>query len=681
MAGRVTKESEFTYNLQRTWPLRRTMLCCGIVAYFASLAAIRLPLWCVLLPIALFLSLLLVPRWRRPHLLLLFGVLLLFWLSGTGYRYFQTAPLIRQDGQTDTLTGWIEELPDSGRLYTLRVTESTRLPTGTAVKLYCHDTCAPDQYQTVQATVTLTAANQRQAALQADGIFLLAFPQGREDAVTLTDAYVSSPLRHSLQPLRQYLYKQLRCALPRDEGAVVAALCLGVTRGLPAHIETAFRDSGLSHLLVVSGLHLSLITLAVAALLRRFGSRIACALTIPVVLFFMLLIGFTPSVVRAGTMCLIWLAGQLFRRRADGLNSLGFAAMLLLGHNPYAATSVGFLLSFLATAGILCLTPRLFRAFSLHSSAAEKGRLRQHVLTSLVVCGSASLFVVPLLCTYFGRFPLITPVANLLGVTPAAGALLCGWVGILLCAVPPLAFLGRPVLLCAGILSKLTHAVTRLCGRVAGIITITELWQLVLAIGGCILLVIAVRRCRRLTCCVLAGGLLAITLSAGGLDYALSRPHSVVTAASAGEGIALLTENRRQRGLLVSHSDGLRDAATLLHNIGCNRLDYLLIGEGEPNRAGELSYLLEQVAVTHVLCADSALWTAGIEGITTLSRGDRFGTNMIFWTYLGDSWRLDMPHTHLTVGGHASSVVFVPTDQTPIQYITTAKEWRTLSWL
>ena len=170
-----------------------------------------------------------------------------------------------------------------------------------------------------------------------------------------------------------------------------------------------------------------------------------------------------------------------------------------------------------------------------------------------------------------------------------------------------------------------------------------------------------------------------MALSATCLDYALSCPHTTVTAVTAGDGIALLVQDGQQQGLLVTHSNGLRDAAALLETMGCDKLDYLLVGEGESDRAGGLSYLLEQADVARVLCADSALWATGIS-VTALSAGDRYGTNEISWTYLGNGWRLDLPHSRVTVGGQ-SPTVFVPADETPLQYITTAKEWRRLSWL
>ena len=133
---------------------------------------------------------------------------------------------------------------------------------------------------------------------------------------------------------------------------MLSALCLGRDEDVPATVTADFQDSGLGHLLVVSGLHLSLVVLGVRWLLRRLrlGRRMASLMTIPVMVAFMALIGASPSILRAGLMCLCWLSGTLLRRRADGLNSLGLAMTCILLVQPYQLWQAGFQFSFLATA-------------------------------------------------------------------------------------------------------------------------------------------------------------------------------------------------------------------------------------------------------------------------------------------------------------------------------------------
>ena len=242
--------------------------------------------------------------------------------------------------------------------------------------LYCPDECAPSLQDTVTARVRLDTLYDSQFYRRSQGIHLCAFPtEYGEDALCITrGSGVPAPSR-CLWPLKQRLTGTLRGVLPGEEGALLAALCLGDRSGVTRETLDAFARSGISHILVVSGLHLSLIAGAVLALLRFCGRRSAALLTVPVVVLFMLFIGGTPSVVRAGVMCLVWLTGRLLRQRADALNSLGLAALCLLLYDPYTLFSAGFQLSFAATVGVVTLTPRLSRAAD-HPAQEEKWPVR-----------------------------------------------------------------------------------------------------------------------------------------------------------------------------------------------------------------------------------------------------------------------------------------------------------------
>ena len=179
-----------------------------------------------------------------------------------------------------------------------------------------------------------------------------------------------------------------------------------------------------------------------------------------------------------------------------------------------------------------------------------------------------------------------------------------------------------------------------------------------------------------------AGRALAAAVDLDVIAVASPASSRTVTLLSAGYGEAVLVRNRHQSGLLVTRSDGLRDAADLLYTMGCTRLDYLLVGKGDPTDAGGLAHLLRQVKVGQVLVADSAVWTAGASGdVTTLSYADRLSVGEVAWTYHGDDWQLDTPDTHLTVGGNNAATTTVPSNGTPIQYLAPAKDWRQLLWL
>lgn len=176
----------------------------------------------------------------------------------------------------------------------------------------------------------------------------------------------------ALARLRQGLGRRF-LVLGRTAGGIAAAMVVGDRSYLGADLTGQFRQAGVSHLLVVSGLHLSLLCAALGFALRRLRPRTAALCSLAAVLFYMLLVGMTVSVVRAGVLVAMALFARLLDRAADPLTSLGLALLVLLGVNPYAACDMGLLLSFAATLGVLCFGALDARHFHLRQWGRASG--------------------------------------------------------------------------------------------------------------------------------------------------------------------------------------------------------------------------------------------------------------------------------------------------------------------
>ena len=636
---------DFSYRLQALraeWPLRRTMLFIAAVGYAVTLAALRLPVWAVGIPLLLLAVLMAVRPLRRPVWLFTCSVCLLFWCTCALYRA-ATQPPPEWNGQTDTLSGWVEST-ESGNRCILRVTEAELLPAGTKVLLSYSSLYAPRVYDTLTATVTLTVP-EGGSAYAVQNVHLYACPVGYDAAVTVTGTY-APPLSHLPRRTGDFLAEQLLTSLPGEEGHIVAALCLGRKSQLPETAVAAFRDSGVSHLLVVSGLHLSMVVGAVLALFRLLGlsRRAASAATIPLMLGFMLLVGFTSPVSRAGCMCLVWLCGRLSRHRADGLNSLGLAACLLLLANPHNATSASFLLSFSATVGVLYLTPRLLHGMSwsgtLSGGFFPVRKLHNATAGSLAACFGAVVFLLPLLAVFFGGFPLITPVTNLLAAAPATLCLLTGWAGILLGLLPGLGWLAQGATLLAGLAARALAAVTALCARVSLFVSLDARWALLLVTGlsvGVSLGMLLPRPHRR----ALFVGLVTLAVAATGTHAVLSARLTTVTVRCTAGQAAVLVDTPEGEGLMVTHSALLEQAEALALQAGCTRLAFLAIGTGETPHAAHLTALLEQVDIAHVYTLAGTDWLIGAGVVPTpLAEGSRLALGYLT-LYAGEAgWEL-----------------------------------------
>ena len=158
------------------------------------------------------------------------------------------------------------------------------------------------------------------------------------------------------------------------------------------------------------------------ALLVSRRQRVLCAVTVPVLLFYMVMVGLSPSVVRACIMQIFLLAAPLFKRGSDPLTSLAAALTVILLANPFAAASISLQLSFSATMGMVLLSPRLYRLLC-GGYKGKNRRLRGAVCflaANLAATLGAAVFTVPLTAYYFRIFVLVSPLTSLLAV-PAAG--------------------------------------------------------------------------------------------------------------------------------------------------------------------------------------------------------------------------------------------------------------------
>ena len=195
----------------------------------------------------------------------------------------------------------------------------------------------------------------------------------------------------------------------------------------------AMQETGLAHLFAVSGLHCAFLVTLLALLISR-RQRLLCAVTIPLLLFYMVMVGMSPSVVRACIMQIFLLIAPLFRRSSDPLTSLAAALLVILLCNPFAAASVSLQLSFSATLGMVLLSPRLYKLLT----GWYKGKCRPlrtalcFVAANLSATLSAVVFTAPLTAWYFRIFVLVAPLSSLLAVPAAGWSFMAAFVTVLL---------------------------------------------------------------------------------------------------------------------------------------------------------------------------------------------------------------------------------------------------------
>jgi len=460
------------------------------------------------------------------------------------------------------------------------------------------------------------------AYYKAQGVWLGSYAQSfGEDRFDVLPGRGIHPMKPVLR-LQRAIARNLDFAYSDSVAGLLRGMLLGDTSGLSWAVQEDFRQSGTSHIFSVSGLHMSLLAWSVFRLLcalkcpRRASALLAGAF----VVFFMALTGFSAPCARAGVMMLILLAGELFSRKADSLNSLGLAALALTAASPLSAGQVGLELSFGATLGIVLFQGR-FAAPAKRRCASLPKPLRKaayFVIESLCVTLAALALIVPIqLLRLRNGVSLMALPANLAHVPLASLLMLLGGAsallpeplrGLLAFAAEPL---GRLLLKSAQVTADLPAPVLR--GSLAA---------LAVPLALCIVVAAAalLRRYagKPVPLRVTSAACAVVMLLGGWLPGLLQSGRTEITRLETGVGASYLVRRGREAALLGCGGDQLPAGAakSALSAMGARGVELLLL-PGDDAGAAEL---LRDVPVRGIIDA---------EGVTEFSLWD--GTDGIFY--------------------------------------------------
>jgi competence protein ComEC len=182
---------------------------------------------------------------------------------------------------------------------------------------------------------------------------------------------------------------------------------LGEKSELPPGVEEKMKGVGLAHIIVVSGTHLSIIVMSLRKVFGKISRFSALYFSIFLLMLYVIMIGFSPSVIRASFVAVLSLFTWYFGREQRVFRTIILTLGFCLAVNPYFLTNVSFQLSMLAYSGVVVILPILIRYFY---GRAGPGFIGSTILSSL----SAIIACLPIQLYYFGSLNLISIFANLL---------------------------------------------------------------------------------------------------------------------------------------------------------------------------------------------------------------------------------------------------------------------------
>jgi len=238
-----------------------------------------------------------------------------------------------------------------------------------------------------------------------------------------------------LYGLRDKMRRNVISGLGGEAGSLARAILLGDKTGLPAKTKEKFSQAGLSHIMAISGMHISIIAVIIMYTLINIGfSRPkAYYLSIAILGFYIMLIGLPASAMRAGLMAFLVLTALKLGRITRIERSITIVAACLLLFNPrLLRDDVGFILSFLAVLGIAYLYP-VFDAWWERTNIAGGKAIRDIFFITMAV----QIFTWPVLVYNFGILSIIAPVSNILSLWILPAIIVAGFIAIALSSILP----------------------------------------------------------------------------------------------------------------------------------------------------------------------------------------------------------------------------------------------------
>ena len=537
----------------------------------------------------------------RPMILVTFGIAVGFTWFFLYDMFFVLVPRVA-DGQTVSVTIEASDYSyetDYGSAIEGNVIlndESYR------VKAYLHieEDIKPGDRLTGTFRLRLTAAGGKEdpTSHQSEGIFLLAYPVGK----TSLEPCEQIPWRYYPAVWRRQLLERIDAIFTGRVEAFASALVLGDRSKITYEMNTAFKLSGISHIIAVSGMHVSILFGLLYSLMAR--RRVLSFLVgVPVLFLFAAVVGFSPSITRACIMQALMLLAMVLDREYDPPTSLAFAVLAMLVVNPLTILSVSFQLSVGCMIGIFLFSERIrlwivSRLEKKEKKSKFRSKMIHSISTSVSVSLSATIITTPLVAYHFGCVSLVSVLTNMLVV----------WVisfifhGILLCLLASMlsttlaVFISLPVsvpvyfvLFTSEFLSKLPMAA----------VYTSSIYTVVWLCGAYVLLTIFLLQKKKRPM-FLAVSILFTLLMSQTLSWIEPMTDDFrVTMLDVGQGQCILLQSDGKTFLVDCGGDddeiSADIAAEALLNQGISRLDGLIVTHPDRDHAGGVSYLLTRI--------------------------------------------------------------------------------------
>ena len=441
----------------------------------------------------------------------------------------------------------------------------------------------------------------------------------------------ASKIHTAIHVVQNNLKNNIQKILEKEQGALCVGILIGDRDNISEETEDNFKKSNLTHMLAVSGSHITYIIVAITTFIGKANKRYANIFTIFILIFFMALTGFTASVMRASIMGILTLLSSILYRKSDTLNNLGISTFVLLIYNPYFLLDTGFLLSYAGTIGIIFFAEKINKCMEKlilkDSKDIEKNNNQENkmnniktiikkilkaVINSFSITIAANLLIIPIMACMFNTISLTFWVSNILAGPIMEVVTIFGFLVYFISIIFPVIaeFLGIFLNLFLTLLLQIAKISSNIPGayiyvKTPSIVTCCVYYILLFLMNKSILkkLVTYIKKYKYKIICIVA----LISISIFSINSIQNNLH--IYFIDVGQGDSTLIKTVRNKTILVdgggseygSFDVGKNTLLPYLLDRGISKIDYLMVSHFDSDHVGGLSAILENLKVENII--------------------------------------------------------------------------------
>lgn len=387
------------------------------------------------------------------------------------------------------------------------------------------------------------------------------------------------------------------------DGEVLAAMLLAEKTGMDADVKELYQANGIGHILAISGLHLSIIGIGLYQFFRRTsGSYILGGFAgICFLIFYIIMIGVTVSVLRAVIMFLFRVGADMTGRHYDSPTALSVAALVTVIWNPLYFYDGGFWLSYGAILAIILVLPVF----------------EELIFQSFWSSFSIAIVTLPILLFYFFEIPPYSVILNLIVIPFMTLVILCGLLGSVLCLSGVSMPLGKVLLEVCSIIFRIYEVCCKMFLELPSARIVAGqpmLWQVALYYGSFLLLVVMWRKKQKW---MIAG--IMVILSATLMFFPVSMNDNLsVTVLDIGQGDCIFVKGPEGDTYLIDggSSDvknvGKYRIEPFLKSQGTGKIDYVFVTHGDGDHTNAIEEMIDRmnigVCIETIVFPDKRFW-------------------------------------------------------------------------